>query len=142
MFTLDITPPSVPASSPWERAYFAPFTIGIFPSVVTDVERSAASLDNPDHVAVVWMALERLKQIAGSRLTSAGDLLIPARRFRTQDSNREDARWRLAEMIAQAHIVQRKRRPTRPSRAAKARRVDEKKQRSAVKRGRGKVGFD
>ncbi|HEX2803608.1 MAG TPA: alternative ribosome rescue aminoacyl-tRNA hydrolase ArfB [Sphingomicrobium sp.] len=86
--------------------------------------------------------LERLKAIAGSRLTSAGELLITARRFRTQESNREDARRRLAEMIAQAHIVPRKRRPTRPSRAAKAKRVDEKKQRSAVKRGRGKVSFD
>jgi ribosome-associated protein len=44
-------------------------------------------------------------------------------------------------MIAQAHIVQRKRRPTKPSKAAKARRVDQKKQRSDVKRGRGKVDF-
>src|SRR3954463_12442642 len=47
---------------------------------------------------------ERLKTIAGSRMTSAGELLITARRFRTQDSNRQDARRRLAKMIAQAHI--------------------------------------
>ncbi len=83
--------------------------------------------------------MERLKRIAGSRVTGAGDLLITARRFRTQDANREDARRRLAEMIAEAHIVQAKRKPTRPSRAARAKRVDAKKQRSAVKRGRGKV---
>ena len=87
-------------------------------------------------------AYERLKQLAGSRVTGAGELLITARRFRTQDSNRQDARRRLAEMIAAAHMVQRKRKATRPSRAAKAERVDKKKQRSAVKQGRGKVQFD
>ena len=86
--------------------------------------------------------LERLKSIGGSRVTGAGELLITARRFRTQEANREDARRRLAEMIAEAHIVRAKRKPTRPSRAAKAKRVDAKKQRSAVKRARGRVTFD
>ena len=86
--------------------------------------------------------LERLRRLAGSRLTATDELLITARRFRTQEANRADARRRLAEMIAAAHIVRAKRRPTRPSRAAKAKRVDAKKQRSAVKRGRGKVDFD
>ena len=85
---------------------------------------------------------ERLKTIAGSRMTGGGELLITARRFRTQDANRTDARRRLAEMIAAAHIVQAKRRATRPSRAARAARVDRKKQRSAVKQTRGKVEFD
>ena len=84
-------------------------------------------------------AYERLKQIAGSRVTGAGELIITARRFRTQDSNRADARRRLADMIAAAHIVQATRKPTRPSRAAKARRVEGKRQRSAVKQTRGKV---
>ena len=86
-------------------------------------------------------AYERLKVIAGSRMTSAGELIITARNYRTQEANREDARARLAQMIAEAHIVQRKRRPTKPSKAAKARRVDTKKQRSEVKRGRGKVDY-
>ena len=85
---------------------------------------------------------ERLKSIAGSRMTGAGELLITARRFRTQDANRADARARVAEMIAAAHIAPRKRKATRPSRAAKAERVEQKKQRSAVKRTRGKVDFD
>ena len=85
---------------------------------------------------------ERLKGIAGSRMTGAGELLITARRFRTQDANRSDARRRLAEMIAAAHIAPRKRKPTRPSKAAKAQRVDNKRQRSAVKQTRGKVSFD
>ena len=87
-------------------------------------------------------AYERLKVIAGSRVTGAGELLITARRFRTQEANRADARLRLAEMIAAAHMVQRKRKPTRPSKAAKAQRVQSKRQRSAVKQTRGKVTFD
>ena len=87
-------------------------------------------------------AYAKLKTIAGSRMTSAGELVITARRFRTQESNREDARRRLAEMIAEAHVVQAKRRATRPSRAAKAKRVDSKKSRSAVKAGRGRVKLD
>ena len=87
-------------------------------------------------------AYERLKAIAGSRMTTGGELLITARRFRTQDANRQDARARLAKMIADAHIVQAKRKATRPSRAAKAKRVDTKRQRSAVKQGRGRVELD
>lgn len=87
-------------------------------------------------------AYERLKRIAGSRVTGAGELLITARRFRTQEANRADARRRLAEMIAAAHIAPRKRKPTRPSKAAKAQRVEAKRQRSSVKQARGKVTFD
>ena len=85
---------------------------------------------------------ERLKRIAGSKMTRSGELLITARRFRTQDANRVDARARLARMIADAHIVQAKRRPTRPSRSAKAKRVETKVQRGATKRGRGRVELD
>ena len=85
---------------------------------------------------------ERLKRIGGSRVTRAGELLITARRFRTQEANRADARARVAEMIAQAHIAPRKRKATRPSKAAKAKRVEQKRQRSGVKQTRGKVTFD
>ena len=85
---------------------------------------------------------ERLKTIAGSRMTTGGELIVTARRFRTQEANRADARARLAKMIAQAHIVQAKRRATRPSKAAKARRVEAKVQRGAVKARRGRVEFD
>ena len=87
-------------------------------------------------------AYDRLKTIAGSKMTTGGELVITARRYRTQEANREDARARLAEMIAEAHVVQAKRRPTKPSKAAKARRVDQKMGRSAVKAGRGKVSWD
>jgi len=75
-------------------------------------------------------------------VTGAGELLITARRYRTQEANRTDARRRLAEMIAAAHMIQRKRKPTRPSKAAKAQRVERKRQRSEVKQTRGKVTFD
>ena len=84
----------------------------------------------------------KLKTLAGSKMTIGGELIITARRFRTQEANRDDARARLAELLTQAHIVQAKRRPTRPSKAAKARRVDDKKGRSTIKRGRGKVDLD
>ena len=87
-------------------------------------------------------AYERLRQIAGSRVTGGGELLITARRFRTQEANRTDARHRLAEMIAAAHISPRKRKPTRVPKAAKAERVEKKRQRSAIKQRRGKVTFD
>ncbi len=85
---------------------------------------------------------ERLKRIAGSKMTQSGELLVTARRYRSQDANRTDARARLARMIADAHIVQAKRRRTRPSKAARAKRIDKKVQRGAVKRGRGKVELD
>lgn len=87
-------------------------------------------------------AYEKLKSLAGSRMTAGGELLITARNYRTQEANREDARKRLAELIAAAHVRQAKRRPTKPSRAAKAKRVDAKKGRSAVKAARGKVRLD
>jgi ribosome-associated protein len=85
---------------------------------------------------------QRLKTLAGSKMTASGELVITARRFRTQEANRADARERLAALIDNAHIRQAKRRPTKPSKAAKARRVDAKKSRSAVKAGRGKISFD
>jgi ribosome-associated protein len=85
---------------------------------------------------------ERLRRLAGSRVTGSGELIITARRFRTQEANRADARARVAEMIAAAHIAPRKRKPTRVPKGVKAERVEKKRQRSAVKQARGKVRFD
>jgi ribosome-associated protein len=87
-------------------------------------------------------AYEKLKSLAGSRMTGAGELVITARNYRTQEANREDARRRLAELIAAAHVRQAKRRPTKPSRAAKAKRIEAKKGRGAIKAGRGRVSLD
>ena len=85
---------------------------------------------------------QRLKQLAGSRMTAGGEIVITARQYRTQEANREAARERLAELIARAHVRPMKRVRTKPSRAAKAKRVDAKKQRGSVKEGRGKVRLD
>jgi ribosome-associated protein len=84
----------------------------------------------------------RLKLAAGSRLTAAGVLVLTARRYRTQEANRADARARLAGLLAQAEEREARRVKTKPSRAAKARRVDAKKGRGAVKAGRGRVDVD
>ncbi len=88
------------------------------------------------------LVYSRLKELAGSRMTKEGEIVITARSYRTQESNREDARARLAELIAKAHIRPVKRIKTKASRAAKARRVDSKKQRGAIKQARGKPGMD
>jgi ribosome-associated protein len=87
-------------------------------------------------------AYSRLKELAGSRLTDAGEIVITARSHRSQEANREEARERLADLIARAHVRQAKRIKTKPSRSAKAKRVDVKKQRGSVKQGRGKVSLD
>lgn len=84
----------------------------------------------------------RLKVIAGSRLTQDGTLIILAQRFRTQEANREDARARVIAMLDKADEREARRVKTKPSKAAKARRVDTKKARSNVKAGRGRVALD
>jgi ribosome-associated protein len=80
---------------------------------------------------------ERLQRIAGSKLTKDGVIVITASRFRTQEANRRDAVERLVGLVKQAIFRPKKRVPTRPSRAAKRRRMDNKSHRSTVKRRRG-----
>ena len=87
-------------------------------------------------------AYRRLKTLAGSRMTTEGELVLLARRFRTQEANRADARQRLNELVDAALVRPEKRIKTKPSKAAKARRVDSKKARATVKAGRGRVSFD
>ena len=87
-------------------------------------------------------AYQQLKTLAGTKLTGAGELVITARKFRTQEANRADARERVAELLDKALERQARRVKTKPSRAAKARRVDEKKGRATIKAGRGKVSFE
>ena len=82
----------------------------------------------------------RLAKLAGQRATKAGDVLIEASRFRTQDRNREDARERLAALVREALVPPPPpRRKTRPSKGAIERRLQAKKGRSGVKRLRGRV---
>ena len=84
----------------------------------------------------------RLKALAGSRWTADGEIVIAARRFRTREANRDDARRRLADMVAAAHVRPERRIKTKASKAAKVRRVETKAQRGEVKKGRGKVRLD
>ena len=82
---------------------------------------------------------QRLLELQDKRVTKDGIIIIKAQRFRTQEKNREDALLRLAELIRGATIIQKERRSTRPSKAAKARRTDSKTLRGKVKSLRGKV---
>jgi len=86
----------------------------------------------PDAVRV------RLLQIAGHRLTKDGVLIVTARESRDQVRNREIARQRLAELIRRATFVPKKRKPTKPTRASKERRIDSKKRDARTKQQRSK----
>ena len=98
-----------------------------------DVRRSRAL---PDDVR------QRLEQLAGRRLTYDGVLVITANQFRTQARNREDARARLVALIREAAVPPKRRRPTRPPRSSKVRRVDDKARRGRVKALRRSGGGD
>jgi ribosome-associated protein len=80
----------------------------------------------------------RLAALAGGRLTTEGVLVIEAQRLRTQEGNRRDALGRLGELIARAWSPPVQRRPTKPTRGARERRLDEKRGRSATKRQRSR----
>ena len=81
----------------------------------------------------------RLMTIAGSRMTMEGVLVIDAREHRTQAQNRDAARERLVDFIARATHRPKKRRPTRPGKAAKEKRLTTKKRRGDIKAGRGRA---
>jgi len=87
-------------------------------------------------------ARERLRVLAGSRMTAEDVILIDARRHRTQAGNREDARQRLADLLRRALTKPKRRRKTKPGAAAHERRVQAKKRRSETKRGRGRISGD
>lgn len=84
---------------------------------------------------------ERLLKLAGSRATQAGEVLITAVRFRTQERNRADAVGRLQALVDEASIRPVYRVPTRPTRASKERRLEGKAKRATIKSGRGKPGL-
>ncbi|MDE2406031.1 MAG: aminoacyl-tRNA hydrolase [Sphingomonadales bacterium] len=85
---------------------------------------------------------QRLRTLAGTRMTAGGELVLAARRFRTQEANRADARERLAELLRDAHDLPERRAKSRLNRIGKTARLEGKKKRGAVKAGRGKVRFD
>jgi ribosome-associated protein len=85
---------------------------------------------------------QRLLRLAGNRATQDGVLIIDARRFRTQERNRQDALDRLIALIRQAAHKPTPRRKTRPSRASRQRRLESKRQRGETKRLRRPVSQD
>jgi ribosome-associated protein len=85
----------------------------------------------------------RLERLAGSRLTRDGVLVIIAQRHRTQGRNRQDALDRLLDFIRRAAVAPIKRRPTKPTRASRERRIEGKKRRAGIKHlRRTKPSFD
>ena len=82
---------------------------------------------------------ERLLGLSDRRLTKDGEIVIKAQRFRSLEKNRTDALERLGELIKEAVKQERKRRPTKPSRSAKEKRLECKEKRGMVKAMRGKV---
>ena len=84
----------------------------------------------------------RILQRRDRRLTQDGVLVLSAQRFRTQDRNRLDARLRLIELVRGETVFDKPRIATRPSKAAKRRRLDGKQIRSMVKKNRSKPGVD
>ncbi|MFA6218757.1 MAG: alternative ribosome rescue aminoacyl-tRNA hydrolase ArfB [Erythrobacter sp.] len=81
----------------------------------------------------------RLREIAGSRLTKGGEIVLTASEYRTQEQNREAARERLLALLAEALAVPKKRAKSRVNRVGKAQRLKTKKVRGEVKANRGKV---
>ncbi len=84
----------------------------------------------------------RLIKLAGKRMNQDGILIIDARRYRTQEENREDVIRRLHELISQALKKPKKRKPTRPSRSSQEQRLKEKKRRGGIKQKRAKQFFE
>jgi ribosome-associated protein len=85
---------------------------------------------------------ERLLRLAGKRVNSSGEIIIEARRFRTQLRNREDAMDRLIQLIEKACIAPAVRHKSRPSAASNIRRLNRKKQRSDIKKLRSRISAD
>ena len=82
---------------------------------------------------------ERLLRLGDQRISKEGVIVIKAQEFRSLELNRAEALRRLQELIAAAAMLPKKRRPTRPTRAAVAKRLEGKARRATVKAGRGKV---
>ena len=85
---------------------------------------------------------EQLRDLAGSRWTNDGEIVVLARSHRTREANRIEARDRLSDLVARAHVMPERRIKTRPTRSAKEKRMGAKSVRGEVKRGRGKVALD
>jgi ribosome-associated protein len=110
-----------------------------------NVNKVATAVELRVHVGSAPLAepvKARLRALAGTRLTDDDVIVIDARATRSQAQNREDARVRLAALIAAASKAPKTRRPTRPTKSSKAVRLDQKLRRSKIKQGRRSSGDD
>ena len=107
-----------------------------------NVNKVATAVELRVSVAALKMldqaARERLKKIAGQRLTQDGEIVILARRYRSQERNRQDARQRLIALIEQSMQREKTRKKTRKSASANRRRLDSKRRKGEKKRLRGR----
>jgi len=98
--------------------------------------------DIPHSASLPAAVRERLRVAGGNRVSRDGVLIITAHRFRSQELNRRDAIERLVALIREVAVPPRQRRPTRPTRGSRQRRLESKKRRGDIKRGRsGKHDF-
>ncbi len=87
-------------------------------------------------------ARQRLRTLAGRRLTLLDEIVLEAHRHRSREANRRDAIGRLAVLIERAREVPKIRKPTRPTRGSRTRRLEGKRQRKDIKRLRSRPAFD
>jgi ribosome-associated protein len=92
--------------------------------------------DIPGSASLPPAVRERLRAAGGKRVSRDGVLVITAHRFRSQEQNRRDAIERLVALIREVAIPPKKRRPTRPTRSSRQRRLEGKRRRGEIKRGR------
>lgn len=109
---------------------------------VNKVETAVQMRVNIYALSLPPFAFRKLRELAGRKMTTNGELVITVREHRTREANRTEARKRVEKMLTEAHQRDAYRVKTRPSRAAKARRVDSKKKKSNVKKMRGKPNLD
>ena len=95
--------------------------------------------DAANSPALSAAVLRRLGPLAGGRMTREGVIVLTANRFRTQERNRRDALERLIELIRQAAVEPKRRRSTKPTAGSRQRRLDAKRERGGLKKGRGKA---
>ena len=103
---------------------------------VNKVATAAQLRFNLDNSSLPEQVKTRLRLLARNKITSEGDLLIEAKRFRTQEQNREDAIQRFVELLQRSFTKPKARRKTKPTQASKEKRLKEKKQKGEIKKMR------
>jgi ribosome-associated protein len=109
---------------------------------VNKVATAAQLRFDVDHSSLPEEVKERLKHLAGNKITSDGELLIEAKKFRTQEQNRDDALNRFIELVQRAFHKPKVRKKTKPTKASKEQRLKEKRTRGEIKKIRQNKAFE